>query len=74
MGMQSAQRLCGVGNGDGQTVGAGNRARIAHLAARFAIERRLVGDDRHIVARAGAFDFLPSLTMATICASPVVLV
>jgi hypothetical protein len=61
MGVQSAKRLCGVVNGDGQTVSAGNRTGIAHLTTRFAIKRRLVRDDRHGIARAGAFDFLAIL-------------
>jgi len=62
----STQRLGGIGHGDPQVGVAragrpGDRPGIADLAAALAIERGLVGEDHHVVARTGGFDFLAVL-------------
>jgi hypothetical protein len=49
MRMETAQRLGGVGHGQLEAIGPGDRAGIAHLAAAFAIERGLVGQHRDAV-------------------------
>ena len=49
--MQRAQLLLRVGDANFSAIGRDDAAGIAHLAAGFGIERRLVGDQRHLVAR-----------------------
>ena len=61
VGVQPAERLRRVADRDGQAVRAGNGPGITGLAAAFAIERGLVGDDRHRIARSGRLHFGPVL-------------
>ena len=57
MDVEVAQLLQRVGDGDHGRAGA-DGAGVADLAAQFAIEGRLVGDDQHILAGSGLVDQL----------------
>src|SRR3546814_6364359 len=56
MGMEPAKRLGCVANFGFQPAVITNVSGIAHLAAAFAVERRLIGDDSHFVTGLGAID------------------
>ena len=55
--MQASQRFAGVGDRGVKAVRAGYRAGIPHLAAAFAIEWRLVGQQNDRIAAFGGLDF-----------------
>ena len=58
MGVQSAEGLRGILDGNLQSIVAPDRARIARLTATFAVERRLVGEDDHGLAAIRGRNFL----------------
>ena len=72
--MKPPERLGGVRHRDRQALVAGDRPRVAGLAAALAIERRLICENRYVLSRVGRADFpaiydassLPSATNATI--------
>ena len=55
--VQPAERLAGVGHCNAQAIGRGDHADIACLTAALAIERRLVGEDNHLIAFGCTVDF-----------------
>ena len=58
MRVQPSERLGRVADRDAQALICGDRPGIAHLAAAFTVERRLVGQHGHCLARMGFADFL----------------
>ncbi len=54
---QVADLALNVADRNGRAARGGQRAGVAHLAARLAVERRLVGDQRDLVACLGGFHF-----------------
>ena len=59
MRVQAAERLGRIDHHQLQPGSSRDRARVAHLAAAFAIERGLVGEHGDLVTRIGGFDFSP---------------